>query len=283
MTVSLSFTKMQACGNDFIVVNDLACQLLGQESSLAKALCNRHLGVGADGLLILRPNPQPNHLQMVFINADGLEGEMCGNGARCVSAYARHHGLCQGDNLTLHTLAGPVQVRFGEQERMRLTLPPPGPMLTGALDLTWRGSRWHFDALDVGPPHVVCLLDTLDELRALDVAALGRLVRGHAAFEPRGCNVNFAVRSGPDELHMRTYERGVEDETLGCGTGACASALVAKQRLGMPDRVRVVTHSGETLVIDTGEGLSLSGHAHWICEGQWWRAPAPRPALGGPA
>lgn len=266
--MKLPFTKMQACGNDFVVIDDRAGSLCGVESALAQQICQRRLSIGADGLLILRDNSSSaGHFGMVFVNADGLIGEMCGNGARCLAAYIQRAGLASS-SLVLDTGAGPVPVQFGSGNTIALELPPAGPIRPDQI-VAWRGENWRFDAVDVGPPHVVCLVDSLPALEALDVVHFGRFVRKHALFAPRGVNVNFVAVLG-GRLHMRTYERGVEDETLGCGTGAVACVLVARSRLGLQGPQTVVTRSGESLEVHLdhdGSGLRLTGAAHFIADG----------------
>jgi len=258
---------MQACGNDFIVIDDRAGLLRGLESQLAKRICPPHLALGADGLLILRDGLTSGHFGMVFVNANGLIGEMCGNGARCLAGFIRRAGLAQ-NSVVLDTGAGAVPVSFPDANNITLTLAMPSDQRFG-LAVSWQGRDWIFDALTLGPPHVVCLLDSLAELEALDVPKLGRFVREHALFSPRGCNVNFAA-SHQGRLHLRTYERGVEDETLGCGTGATATVLVARQRLGPQSPQMVVTRSGEFLQIDMIDStvLHLHGDAHFVADGQ---------------
>lgn len=265
--VTPAFTKMQACGNDFIVMDDRAGRFAGLESALAKRLCERHLGIGADGLLLLRNGSAVGHFQMVFVNADGLIGEMCGNGARCLAAFIRHAGLAT-HSLVLQTLAGGVPVRFEGANQIVLELPGAGPVRSG-IAIDWQGRDWVFDALEVGVPHAVGFVPDRAALEALPVDALGRHVSHHAAFAPRRCNVNFvALEKG--RLHLRTYERGVEAETLGCGTGATAAALLAHQHFGLPSPIQVVTRSGDALDIhfEPASGLlQLTGGAHFIASG----------------
>jgi diaminopimelate epimerase len=280
--VSLAFTKMQACGNDFIIVDDRAGQWDGHESALARRVCHRHFGIGADGLLLLRRGSRPDRFAMRFLNADGLVGEMCGNGARCLGAYL-HRAQLVDEALVLETGAGPVHVDLSDMPTIRLTL---GAMTTlrSALSVSFAGAEYRFDELEVGPPHVVCLMPSVDALAALDLHSLGRFVRHHPLFQPRGCNVNMAALADDGSLHVRTYERGVEEETLGCGTGAVASAAVARTRLGTPDQVRVVTRSGDELEIGLNPSRlpTLTGSARFVAdgalhesvlEGLSWRGP----------
>lgn len=267
--MSLPFTKMQACGNDFVVIDDRGLALTGRESALARRLCHRRLGVGADGVLIVRDGRSPGAFDMMLVNADGLQGEMCGNGARCVAAWLRERGLGGPDAVILETLAGAVRATFGPHGRIQLTLPPPGA-ISPSRTLEFEGQTWGFRALDVGPPHVVTVLDGLPALAAAPVLGLGRHVRRHPLFAPRGCNVNFVAPASGGRLYLRTYERGVEDETLGCGTGATAAAIVCRA-LGLSGtRVEVVTTSGDALAVDLEQpdAPQLSGTAQGVAEGR---------------
>ena len=266
----VGFAKMQACGNDFVVIDDRAGRFERVEADLARRVCARRYGVGADGLLLLRPGRAAGRLGMVFVNADGLVGEMCGNGARCLGAWLQRAGLADG-GMVLDTAAGEVVITFGPDADIGLRLPAPR-MLRRDLAVVVDDVTWRFDEVDVGPPHVVCLLEgpeSLAALDALDVVHIGRAVRGHALFAPRGCNVNFAALAPDARLHLRTYERGVEDETPGCGTGATAAALVAHARGRVPARAHVVTRSGEPLRIDLTDPQApgLSGGAHFVADG----------------
>lgn len=264
----LSFTKMQACGNDFIVIDDRAGNWAGKESALAERLCHRRFAIGADGLLVLRNGSAPDRFGMVFVNADGLIGEMCGNGARCLAAFIRRSVLSPAQTaLQLSTPAGAVQVRFAD-ERIVLDLPPAGALRSDIV-INWQGAAWHFDAIDIGVPHAVCFVADRTALAAAPLAELGAYVRHHDAFAPRGVNVNF-IAFDAGRLHLRTYERGVEAETLGCGTGATAAALLAHARFGLPSPVTVQTSSGEAVTIRFGEErgvLQLEGGAHFVADG----------------
>jgi diaminopimelate epimerase len=266
----IGFAKMQACGNDFVIVDDRMGRFEGLESAFARRVCARRYGVGADGLLLARPGRAAGGFGMVFVNADGLIGEMCGNGARCMAAWLRRAGLVDGD-ATLETAAGEVRVAFGPDDAIALRLPAPHAGRREVL-VEVDGAGWRFEEIDVGPPHAVCLItgpDAVSALDAIDVTGVGRAVRTHALFAPRGCNVNFAALAPDASLRLRTYERGVEEETPGCGTGATAAALVAHARGLVPARVRVVTRSGEAVAIDLSDPRSprLSGTAHFVADG----------------
>jgi len=241
----IHFTKMHGCGNDFVLIDDRAARFAGVESRMAVTLCDRRFGVGADGLILLRrPARAGASLTMVFVNRDGLVGEMCGNGARCLAAFARRCGA-DGDPLVIDTPAGLVTAAFdGDLVRLSMTEPR---ILDADVRIEAGGDTLHFMAVDSGPPHAVAFVDDTG-LDAVDVETLGRAVRHHPAFAPRGVNVNFvAVRDG--RLFMRTYERGVEAETLACGTGAVACAAAAHRRGALASPVSVVTRSGAPLTV----------------------------------
>ena len=262
-----AFAKMQACGNDFIVMDDRAEQFAGLESALAQRLCQPHLGIGADGLLLLRKGDAADHFGMVFVNANGLIGEMCGNGARCLAAFI-HRAALATQALVLQTEIGPVPVHFENTDKILLDLPAAGPIRRN-ITIDWQGQNWQFEAVEVGVPHAVIFLPSVAALEQLPVEALGQHVCHHRAFAPRQTNVNFVAQQG-GRLRLRTYERGVEAETLGCGTGATAAALLAHQHFALPWPIEVVTRSGETLQIDfeSASGLlKLSGGAHFIASG----------------
>ena len=265
--MTLAFTKMQACGNDFVVIDDRAGHWSLVESELARRVCHRRFGIGADGLLILRVGTQPGRFAMRFINADGLVGEMCGNGARCLAAYLHRAGLAK-DALTLESGAGPVHADLSQMPTVCLTLGQVTMLRTGVV-LRFCGQDFEWEEVDAGPPHVVCILPSIEALTALDLVPLGRFVRHHPAFAPRGCNVNAVAITPDGSLHLRTYERGVEDETLGCGTGAVASAAVARRRLSTSALWRVVTRSGEALEINLGlmQSPTLTGPARFVADG----------------
>lgn len=265
----LPFSKMQACGNDFVVLNDTARAWVGQESALARALCNRRFGVGADGLMMVRQlDSSVGLFELVFVNSDGLIGEMCGNGARCVARFVRDHDLCVQDKWTLQTAAGPVHVEFLSDQQIQLALPPPLPWRP-AQELWWQDQAWTLHAVHIGPPHVVCILPSSEILGDVALDNLGPFVRHHEWYAPSGCNFNIVRRIAENRLQLRTYERGVEQETLGCGTGAVASVWVLHQ-LGMASaHTTVLTSSGESIAVDVSNPIRplLAGQAHPIAHG----------------
>ncbi|HYH18264.1 MAG TPA: diaminopimelate epimerase [Azospirillum sp.] len=281
------FTKMHGCGNDFVLIDDRAARFAGMESRMAVTLCDRRFGIGADGLILLRrPGRAGAGLTMVFVNRDGLVGEMCGNGARCLAAFARRCGA-DGERLVIDTPAGLVTAAFdGALVRLSMTEPR---VLDPDVRIEAGGRTLSFMAVDSGPPHAVTFVDAA-ALDGVDVDAVGRAVRHHPAFAPRGVNVNFAaVRDG--RLHMRTYERGVEAETLACGTGAVACAAAASLRGVLDPPVTVVTRSGAPLTVSFRHGgghfadVVLTGPAAFVATGTLdpglVAAFVPEPAVAG--
>ena len=274
---TLHFTKMNGAGNDFVLLDNRAGQVQLAGDAVAR-LCDRHAGVGADGVLLAEmPENNEAELRMRYFNADGGEAEMCGNGARCFARYGSRllssGGSRDREQISFQTPAGVIRAQIeGETVRLAMSQPADGRE-AGPLEAEDGLPRYGY-FLNTGVPHVVV---PVDDLGGLDVFALGRAVRYHEKFAPAGANANFIQVLSADEIALRTYERGVEGETLACGTGATASALVHAEltkRIG-PGTIAVRVHSGETLHIGferTGPwafaNVTLSGPADFVFEGQ---------------
>ncbi len=248
----LAFVKMSGAGNDFVVVDHRAPFVAeADKPELARRLCRRRVGVGADGLILIEPAAGDGvDFRMRYFNADGSEGELCGNGTRCAAAFAREIGAA-GDEATIATPAGDIAVAIvgapaDGARRVRMTMPTPGPVRRFELD-GLPGGMGEVFAVDVGVPHAVEVVSDLD---AVDIDARGPAIRNHPAF-PRGANANFiALDEAAGELRLRTWERGVEAETLACGTGATAASAVARRALDWPARTGVRVASGDRLEVD---------------------------------
>ena len=239
---SIPFMKMNGCGNDFIVIDNRSGRVAGDPSDFARRVCRRKLSVGADGLILIEAS-QRFDFQWQFYNADGSRAEMCGNGARCAARFARTSGIA-GPRMTFQTDAGAIEAEMrGEQVKIKMT-PPSACRLDETLALT--DGPLPVSRINTGVPHVVVERDTPS---TADIVPLGREIRYHEAFAPAGTNVNFIQTAGERELAVRTYERGVEDETLACGTGCVAAALVTALRRGWPSPIPVRTRSGGLLTI----------------------------------
>jgi diaminopimelate epimerase len=263
----MRFTKMNGAGNDFVVVDNRADGLTLDPAQIAR-LCDRQRGIGADGLLMVESAQGGADFRMRYYNADGGEAEMCGNGARCFARYARRF-TPQAGELSFETPAGVIRARFeGEQVAIRMSDPHSW---AGPRDLDLAGHSRTVHAVNTGVPHAVAFVEDLD---AVDVTAEGRALRFHPAFAPAGTNANFAQVLGPDSLALRTYERGVEGETLACGTGVCAAALIHASRSGGVTPVFVRVRGGETLRVafrregDATTDVILTGPADFVFEGE---------------
>jgi len=240
---AIEFFKMSGAGNDFIIIDNRRRLVdAGRQPRLAAQICRRRLSVGADGLIFIEPSQRAD-IRWRFYNADGSRAEMCGNGARCAARFAYLQGIA-GPDVSIETDAGIIRARVRD-DGVRVNMPDPTDLRPDVSIELASGPRL-MSSINTGVPHVVLVEDDLD---AVDVVGLGREIRRHAAFAPAGTNVNFIRPLAPGEIAIRTYERGVEDETLACGTGSIAAAVVAGVRLDMPLPVRVHTRSGSVLTI----------------------------------
>lgn len=269
----LPFVKMTGTGNDFIVADNTSGRVRPEVMPLlARAICPRRLSAGADGLILLRSSDRvdatygPVDFAWDFFNADGSSAEMCGNGGRCAARFAFDQGLA-GDQMVFDTLAGPIRA-WVDGPLVKLEMVGPSGYYQGLI-LDCEGVTCTMDGINTGVPHAVLASDDVD---AAPVVRLGRAIRFHPHFAPAGTNVNFAAVDG-DQLVVRTYERGVEDETLACGTGVVASALTLGKRLGLKSPVRARVRSGEVLKVHYNEGpdgfseVFLEGAASYVYRG----------------
>ncbi len=254
----VSFVKMCASGNDFIVINNME-EDINIDPFMVKKWCDRKRGIGADGILVLEPSISAS-FKMRIINADGSEAEMCGNGARCMAMYAYLKDIA-ARVMKFETLAGMINADVAEgQIKVQLT-----GMADYKLGIKIEGYP-PVNFINTGVPHVVLLVDDID---AVDVVTAGRELRYHQAFQPDGTNVDFVEVVDRSLIKVRTYERGVEDETLACGTGSAASACIC-MLLGMVSPpVKVSTKGGEVLTIYIEQDdIFLEGEAGIIFEGK---------------
>jgi diaminopimelate epimerase len=262
----LHFTKMNGAGNDFVVIDNRDGRNALSTEQIAR-LCDRHRGIGADGLLAVEPAEQGGDFRMRYYNADGGEAEMCGNGARCFARYsARLAG--KSDCVRFETIAGVITAALiGDQVRLAMSDPRDwqrGLQLTAASEAV----TVHF--VNTGVPHAVVFSEALD---AVPVKTLGAALRYHEAFAPKGTNANFIQQRDAGSIAIRTYERGVEDETLACGTGVVASALVFHEATGAPSPVRVKVKGGDTLEVAFSgtagnyQNVTLTGPADFVFDG----------------
>jgi diaminopimelate epimerase len=262
------FAKMSGSGNDFVVIDNRRGRLR-QRRRFARILCERTEGIGADGMLLLERSKRADYL-MRYYNADGSDGGMCGNGGRCVAWFAFVRGIAPRHH-RFEALGQYYEARIIKEELVVLAFPKPEEyrrsVRTGA-------SQFRTAAfVDTGSPHAVVSLDKMD-LQQVDVAGEGRKLRHARAFGKAGANVNFMMWTGQSRIAIRTYERGVEAETKACGTGSIACSLVASELWGARSPVRVVTRSGEELLVrfsgdaPSWTGISLQGGARITFEGR---------------
>ena len=271
----MRFTKMHGAGNDFILLDNRGAQLSPDAvPALAQRLCAMHTGLGADGLMLIVPARQGGDYGMRFYNADGTVGEMCGNGARCICRYGYEHGLA-GERQRVETDAGLVVGERIDARRYRVRLNDPSLL---QLHRTVSVDGLDFDCayLELGRPglpHAVLLLPDWDAWALPDLRRLGAALRSSPAF-PRGANVSFVRLLGPDRLKAVTFERGVEDFTLACGTGS-GSIVAALTLLGLVSGHEVaVEMPGGTLSVslsveaDRVHDIFLTGPTCVVCEGE---------------
>ncbi len=239
----IEFWKMNGSGNDFILIDNREGRIAEAElGPLAARTCRRRESVGADGLIAVVKSDCCD-FGWRFFNADGGEGEMCGNGGRCVARFAYLKGIA-GAVMTFDTLAGPVSAEVTGRI-VKVLMPDPFDYRKD-IDLAHEPGWVHADFINTGVPHVVIRVEDPGDH---PVVAQGKMIRYHRLFSPQGTNANFMRVLGPDLIELRTYERGVEDETLACGTGSIASALTAAARGLVGSPVRVRTRGGEELHI----------------------------------
>ncbi len=270
----LSFWKMSGSGNDFILVdNRRGAVPAGEGAALARRLCARGFSVGADGLILIERSREADFAWR-FYNADGSEAAMCGNGGRCAARFAYLKGIAPA-RMRFLTGAGLIRAEV-RGERVKLQLPLPNGYRAGVpVGSAGRGAEPGF--IVVGVPHAVLRAERLGEV---PVAEWGRSLRFDPAFGPAGTNVNFYELEGPRRLRVRTYERGVEGETMACGTGAVATTLVAAAAGLVKSPVTVTTSGGEELTVHFRRrgpkyaGVFLEGKADVVYEGRTWEEPA---------
>jgi diaminopimelate epimerase len=267
----LHFYKMNGAGNDFVVIDnrDLSIQL---DQDTIAALCDRHRGIGADGLLAVEPAEHGADFKFRYYNADGGEAEMCGNGARCFGRFTAHLGDEVPDRVTFETIAGTLAAEMiGENVRIAMSEPTDLRAHTG-VSIPGLEADLHF--VNTGVPHAVAFVPA-ESFDDLDVFTHGRAIRRHDAFAPAGTNANFATILAPGHIAIRTYERGVEDETLACGTGMVACALMHHLLHHAPSPIQVDVEGGDTLEIGfetSPDGsfhhVTLTGPADFVFEGE---------------
>jgi diaminopimelate epimerase len=262
----LHFTKMNGAGNDFILIDNRTGQVHLDRTQIA-CLCDRHRGIGADGILLLEKASNHADFRMRYFNADGGEAEMCGNGARCFARFA-NKVAGRKEKISFETPAGLISAKLaGDLVTLQMTEPTDLRLKT-TLRVMDENKTVHF--INSGVPHVVIPVLQLDDV---DVQGAGSAIRHHKMFSPKGANVNFIEKRGPKKIAVRTYERGVEDETLACGTGIVASALIFATTENTKGPITVIARGGDELRVgfekidNRFRDVTLTGPAEFVFEG----------------
>ena len=239
---AVRFWKLEGAGNDFLGLDGRSGSFKLNRKKIAD-LCDRRRGVGADGVLVVeKPKRRGADFRMRYYNSDGGEAEMCGNGARCFALLARAVSGRKGNVLRIQTQAGLVTLQIRGQE-VQVSMTEPTKLRLGK-KVVVAGRKVVVDFLNTGVPHAVLFVRSV---RSIDVAKQGRAIRYHSAFAPSGTNVNFVEIGRGNRIHVRTYERGVEGETLACGTGVVASSILSNLRRGLRSPILVTTRGGDHL------------------------------------
>ncbi len=262
----LRFTKMNGAGNDFVLLDNRSGDIHLDRNQIAR-ICDRHRGIGADGILLLEESSNGADFRMRYYNADGGEAEMCGNGARC---FARFVDKVAGkrEKVSFETPAGIIGARL-HAELVTLNMSDPTDLRLN-LPLQVEGENATVHYINSGVPHVVVLVSRID---VVDVRGRGAAIRQHEMFSPKGANVNFLEKRGANKVAIRTYERGVENETLACGTGVVASALIFAATEDAQAPIGVLVRGGNELSVgftksgDQFRNVTLTGPAEFVFEG----------------
>lgn len=257
MSNKFSFTKMHGAGNDFVLIDDRDGRFPVDNHRSVASLANRPDGIGCDGVIIVRKAAKPGaDFRMRFFNPDGTEADLCGNGARCVAAFALAKGIASSPAMRFETSAGDIDAEVCADGSVKVAMPAP--------------HDFDGDFVVAGVPHRIV---PVENLAKTDVAGEGRRIRLDSQYAPEGTNVDFVVYRAPSRVHVRTYERGVEGETLACGTGAVASAVVGVKDYGLEFPVKVSTAAGYELTVDgvfdgeTFSSIVLAGPVKTVFEG----------------
>ncbi len=239
----ITFFKMSGSGNDYIIIDNRNGIVDDTDlPAFISRVCRRKMSVGADGFILIETSDKAD-FRWRYFNSDGSKAEMCGNGARCAARFAYVNGIA-GETLSFETEAGIISGQI-KDERAKVKMPDPADLRLD-YSIKLETGPVTVSSVNTGVPHVVIIKDTVEDV---DVLGQGRKIRYHQTFAPAGTNVNFICQKKRGELAIRTYERGVEDETLACGTGSIAAALVFSCKVNWTSPINLVTRSGESLTI----------------------------------
>lgn len=263
----IEFYKMVASGNDFVVIDNRR-KIISDPIRWTREVCRPHRGVGADGVLLIEASKKADY-KLRILNPDGSEAEACGNGFRCV-ALLGYEKLGFPKRQHFETLSGVVEGEIKNGCRVRVRLMDPTEFRDQE-QIEVGGRKLHYYFIRTGVPHVVIFVEGLSKIPVFEI---GKAIRFHSTFQPAGTNVNFVEVKGTHAIEVRTYERGVEEETLACGTGSTASAIVSTRAGYIEPPVRVKTQGGEILTVDfvrKGDAIQkvyLEGEAKFVFEGR---------------
>ena len=246
MAQQIAFSKISGSGNDFLVIDNRDGLIDATDAvDFVRSVCRRAISVGGDGVILIENDPAGEvDFAWHYFNSDGSEAEMCGNGGRCAARFAYEKGIA-GKKMAFRTIAGIIRAEITGDRRVKIQMTPPADYrdnVTLRIHDEWMDLKY----IDSGVPHVVVEVPEVEEV---EVAQVGRQLRYHQEFAPRGTNVNFVEVTGPDTMSIRTYERGVEGETLACGTGCVASAITMALQGRVISPVTLTTRSGDKLSV----------------------------------
>jgi len=242
MKKSINFWKMSGSGNDFVVVDNRQT-VVKNPAAFAKKYCDRKFGVGADGILLVEKSKKYD-FRMVYFNSDGSRASFCGNGSRCISLFAYLNKIAP-EKMSFESDAGLIYSEIMPQNAVKVKMPEPKNIKLN-FDLTVDGKKFSAAFANTGVPHTVIFVNDIEKT---DVETTGRKIRWHKMFQPAGTNVNFVKITNKNKISVRTYERGVEGETLACGTGTVASAVISILKKYAVSPLSSETRGGETLKV----------------------------------
>ncbi len=270
MDYPVLFEKMSGTGNDFVAIDNRSKLFtLKEMPAFAKQVCRRKFSIGADGIFFVEDSENAD-FRWQFYNSDGSRAEMCGNGARCAASFAYRHGIAAA-KMRFETDAGIIEAEVLEDGNVRIKMTDPFDYHTD-MKVSLDGDDHLVNFVNTGVPHAVIFLDSAD----IPVKKWGRKVRFHEHFQPAGTNANFVEICGENKIKVRTYERGVEEETFACGTGAVASAIYAALLKDIASPIKVETSGGDVLAIhfeinedgSSADNVYMEGSAHLVYSGQ---------------
>ena len=265
---NISFVKMSGAGNDFIIIDKAQNPEIALTNNVISRLCNRRNGIGADGIIIISGHDEFD-FSMDYFNADGSTGTLCGNGARCAIKFAHDAGKTKSNIVSFISNEIEYTGELLNNGLIKFNLKPP-VNIEENISLEIAGSGISASFLHTGSPHVVIVVDDIDDV---PVIKIGREIRYSERFSPEGTNVNFIETTGK-KIFIRTYERGVEDETYACGTGAVAAAIIGNIKFGVKPPVSLHTKGGDELVVDfiadgsDYKNVSLTGPVKEVFNGE---------------